>query len=206
VDLVRRPTGGRAILHTDELTYCLVTLDRDPRAAGGVLEGYRRLSAGLLAGLAQLGVDATQASPRQGAEQPTAEDPSAVCFEAPSAYEILADGRKLIGSAQFRARGGVLQHGTLPLCGDLSRILSLLALDAEQREIERRGLLDHATTLQSVLGRVVPFDVAAEALARGFARALDLRLVPGTLTHRESALAAHLRRTRYASREWTNRR
>jgi lipoate-protein ligase A len=174
--------------------------------AGGVLEGYRRLSAGLLAGLAQLGVDATQTTPRQGVERRTAEDLSAVCFEAPSDYEILAGGRKLIGSAQFRARGGVLQHGTLPLCGDLSRILSLLALDDAQREIERSRLIDHATTLHNVLGWIVPLDVAAEALAQGFARALHLRLVPGTLTHREKALTAELRQTRYASGEWTKRR
>ncbi len=204
-DVVRRPTGGRAILHTDELTYCLVTLDSDLRVAGGVLEGYRRLSAGLLAGLALLGAEATQASPRQGAGPRSATDPSPVCFEAASDYEILAAGRKLIGSAQFRARGGVLQHGTLPLHGDLARILHLLALSSQPREEERRRLACHAITLEELLGRIVPLDEAADALAQGFASALTLNLVPGTVTDRERTLAANLQRTRYATREWTNR-
>jgi lipoate-protein ligase A len=206
VDLLRRPSGGQAILHTDELTYCLVTREDDPRVTGGVLEGYRRLSAGLLAGLAQLGVEAMQAPPRPDGERPAAQRGSPVCFTAPSAYEILAQGRKLVGSAQFRAKGGILQHGSLPLHGDLARILEYLALEDDQRATERALLLRRATTLQEVLGRVVPFEEAAQALAEGLAVALNLHLEPGNLTDREHALAAELRRTRYTSEAWTGRR
>jgi lipoate-protein ligase A len=201
VDVVRRPTGGRAILHTDELTYSLVLRQTDPRALGGVVESYRRLSEGLLAGLQRLGVGAVQAV---GQRKPAA-DLTAVCFETPSDYEITVDGRKLVGSAQWRARGGVLQHGTLPLHGDLARIVTYLALSAAEREAQRRWLRAGATTLQEALGAPVSFDQVVQALADGFAQALNLRLIPAALTAQERSLAADLRRSRYAARDWTAR-
>jgi lipoate-protein ligase A len=201
VDIVRRPSGGRAILHTDELTYSVALLQADPLAAGGILESYRRLSQGLLAGLQLLGVQAEQAA---SARKPMG-DPSAVCFETPSDYEITTQGRKLVGSAQWRARGGVLQHGTLPLCGDITRIINYLVLPGAERETQRQFLRTRATTLEASLGCSVPFARAASALADGFAQALDLQLVSGALTTREQDLAAELRRSRYAAPDWTQR-
>jgi lipoate-protein ligase A len=190
VDVVRRPTGGRAILHTDELTYSVALLQADPRAEGGVIESYRRLSEGLLAGLRALGADVAQAAVHR---RPPGEQ-TAICFETPSAYEITAGGRKLVGSAQWRARGGVLQHGSLPLYGDLGRIVSYLALSEEQRAAERCTLGECALTLEEAVGRPVSFDEAAAALASGLASALNLTLVPGTLTDYERALTRTLER------------
>ena len=201
VDVVRRPTGGRAILHTDELTYSVVLLQTDPRAAGDVVESYRRLSEGLLAGLRRLGVDATQAT----GQRTEATTLSAVCFETPSDYEITVGGRKLVGSAQCRTRGGVLQHGALPLWGDLTRIVSYLNLGHDQREAQRRILRQRAITLEEALGRTVPFLEVARALAEGFAEALFLNLTPGKLSDYERALAVELRQSRYAAPEWTVR-
>ena len=199
VDLVRRPTGGRAILHIDELTYSVALLQDDPRARGGVLDSYRRLSEGLLAGLLALGADVSQAN---GQRKPASEL-TPVCFETPSDYEITVGGRKLVGSAQWRGRGGVLQHGSLPLYGDLGRIVGYLALTAAEREQQRRAVRERAATLQDALGRVVPFAQAAQALAVGFGRALQVTLVRGELTERERALAADLRRERYTEPQWT---
>ena len=102
-DVVRRATGGRAILHTDELTYSVAGPQDNPVLAGAVLDSYLRLSQGLLAGLARLGLVVTKAPPtnRSGA------DAGPVCFEVPSAYEIVAGGKKLVGSAQSRRQGWV---------------------------------------------------------------------------------------------------
>ena len=117
--IVRRPTGGRAILHTDELTYSVIAAPDHPLMAGLVLDSYLRLSHGLVAGLRRLGI-----AGRGGAGHATAPGPdvSAACFEVPSAYEIVAGTRKLLGSAQARRAGSVLQHGSLPLTGDLTRV------------------------------------------------------------------------------------
>lgn len=201
VDVVRRPTGGRSILHTDELTYSVALLQTDARAEGGVLEGYRRLSEGLLVGLQRLGVAAIQA---MGRRKPQAE-PTAICFETPADYEITVDDRKLVGSAQWRARGGVLQHGTLPLCGDLTRILDYLALSIVERESQRRHLCLRAITLEEAMGQVIPFDRVARDLAAGFAQALNLIFVPGELTPQERQLVAKFRKTVYDFSGWTAR-
>jgi lipoate-protein ligase A len=201
VGLGRRPSGGQAILHTDELTYSVALCQDDPRAEGGVLASYRRLSDGLLAGLHRLGVEAVQAVQKK---QPLAE-PTPVCFEVPSDYEITSGGRKLIGSAQWRSRGGVLQHGTLPLCGDLLRIVDYLVFTGEERAVRRRSLRARAVTLEEVLGRTPFFSEVAEALAEGMAAALNLALEPGELSGAERAHAADLRRSRYANADWTAR-
>jgi lipoate-protein ligase A len=212
VDVVRRPTGGRAILHTDELTYSVSLLQTDPLAAGGVLESYRRLSEGLLAGLRLLGARVSRATGApiapsgRGAGQPSpVAGPTAVCFETPSDYEITVSGRKLVGSAQWRAQGGVLQHGTLPLCGDITRILNHLSYDDNERESQRAVLRGRATTLEEALGYTRPFIQVAGALAKGFAQALDLEVASGEISARERARAADLRRRRYASADWTGR-
>jgi lipoate-protein ligase A len=201
VDVVRRPTGGGAILHADELTYSVALLQSDPRATGDVVESYRRLSEGLLAGLHCLGVEAVQAV---GQRKRTA-DRTAICFETPSAYEITAGGRKLVGSAQWRARGGMLQHGTLPLCGDLTRIVACLALPDAEREVQRQCLRLRAITLEEALGQALPFSEVGQLLATGFAQALSLTLLSGELTAYERALAAKLRSSRYADPDWAAR-
>jgi lipoate-protein ligase A len=201
IDVVRRPTGGRSILHTDELTYSVSLLQTDPRAAGGIVEGYRRLSEGLLAGLHRLGLHAAQAA---GHKAPGSQS-TAVCFESPSDYEITVGGRKLVGSAQWRMRSGVLQHGSLPLFGDLARVVDYLAFPAAEREAQRQSLHHRALTLEEAAGARYPFERVARALAQGFAAALNLHLVPGELTPLERALAAELRDGRYADPDWTAR-
>jgi lipoate-protein ligase A len=202
VDIVRRPTGGRAILHTDELTYSVTLLRDDPRAAGDVVDSYRRISEGLLAGLHQLGVEAMQAVGRSVSEA----DETPVCFETPSAYEITVQNKKLVGSAQWRGRGGVLQHGTLPLCGDLTRILDYLGQCASEREAQARVLRKRVITLEGALGSALPYGQVAQALADGFSQALGLSLEPGKLSASERSLATDLRRDRYADPDWTARR
>lgn len=202
VDVVRRPTGGRSILHTDELTYSVALLQADPRSEGGIVEGYRRLSEGLLAGLHTMEVPAVQAV---GKRKPEAEL-TAVCFETPADYEITVAGRKLVGSAQWRARGGVLQHGSLPLRGDLTRIVQFLTLSDDERKAQQNSLCLQAITLEEALGVAPSFKQVAQALAAGFGKVLNLTLVPGELTHRERAQAADLRSQVYAATEWTTRR
>jgi lipoate-protein ligase A len=189
VDVARRPTGGWAILHTDELTYSVAALPDDPRAAGPILDAYRRLSAGLVDGLRRLGAPVAMSPVDPGGTH----NLSAACFEVPSAYELTVGPRKLMGSAQARRAGYVLQHGSLPLRGDIARVAEYLAYpDEAARDGLRRHLRERASTLGEVLGRPVAFDEAARALRDGFAAALTLDLVPGPLYPEERATAAAL--------------
>jgi len=122
-DVVRRPTGGRAILHIDELTYSVIAPESEPRVKGGVLESYLRLSRALMRSLQILRLK-PQAKEKETSKHK--DKPNPVCFEVPSNYEITVNGKKLIGSAQARRKEGVLQHGALPLFGDLSRVITAL--------------------------------------------------------------------------------
>ena len=202
-DWVRRPTGGRAILHTDELTYSVVASLSEPRLSGGVLESYQRLSKALLAALHTLGLPAeAHPMPKSGAKQANAP----VCFEIPSNYEIVIAGKKLIGSAQARRRDGVLQHGTLPLWGDLTRITDVLVYsDDRTRKDAADRLLSHATTVESVLGFRVSWDDAAYALTKGFQSELDLELVQGELSTQEIKRADRLMQEKYNHPSWLER-
>ncbi len=201
-DVVRRPTGGRAILHTDEMTYSIVAAPDHPLMQGYVLDSYLRISHGLVAGLRRLGIDAEEA-PGTNRAGP---DVSAACFEVPSAYEIVAGGRKILGSAQARRAASVLQHGSLPLVGDLTRVVDCLAFDDEaEREALRASLQGHAATVEELLGRVVPYEEAVEAMAAGMVEALGIELVEGELTEQEQAWTCELVRDKYQHDSWTMR-
>lgn len=202
-EVVRRMTGGRAILHGDELTYAVFTGSEEPRTGGDIVESYRQLSKALLQGLINLGLDVDveldggQSNPR---------DNSPICFEATANQEIMANGKKLIGSAQARRKDGVLQHGTLPLYGELTRITDVLLYgDNEERKKAGERLLEKATTVEATLGKRVEWEQAAEALAAGFEEALNLRLEPEDLTQEEKERAEELVLEKYANLEWTKR-
>lgn len=206
-DLVRRPTGGRAILHTDELTYSVIAPMSEPRVLGGVIESYRQLSAGLMRGLEILGL-------RVRADKEYAKDSSSttqasnnvVCFEVPSNYEITAGEKKLLGSAQVRKRRVVLQHGTLPLTGDITRIVEALRFESEaERQRVRLRVGERATTVQALCSRAVTWVEAAEAMALGFAEALNLTWNVSDLSAAERAQAERLRDEKYATEAWNGR-
>jgi lipoate-protein ligase A len=206
--LVRRPTGGRAILHAGELTYSVIAPMTEPRVFGGVVESYQQLSAGLMRGLRHLGLAARADKEYAPAQAGAAKGP--VCFETPSNYEItvgLGDRpRKLLGSAQVRKRGVVLQHGTLPLTGDIARICGVLVFPTEaERDAAQVRVRQRAATLAEALGRDVSWDEAAQAMTHGFAEALNLILEVSPLTERETALAQQLRAEKYAMPTWNER-
>ena len=202
-DIVRRTTGGRAILHVDELTYSVAAPKSEPRVEGGVMDAYLRLSNALVTGLHLLGVPADKA----GGDTKVSKDVSAACFEVPSAYEITVGGRKLMGSAQSRRAGYVLQHGSLPLFGDITRLIPVLSLPGPQRDLLTMQLAQRACTLNEALGGneadIIGFEQAACTLKQGFEQVLNLQFKPGQLTPQEARRTAELLREQYANPEWT---
>ena len=202
-DVVRRPTGGRAILHVDELTYAVIAPETEPRVAGGVLASYLQLSKALLQALRMIGLhpEANKKDPEKKANKT-----NPVCFEVPSNYEITVNGRKLIGSAQARRKEGVLQHGALPLYGDLTRVIEALRFEDERTaERARERLIAHATTVERELGTVPSFTEAVRAFTQAFQQTLNLQLQPGELSPTEKQRADELMEEKYAHPSWTER-
>ena len=201
-DVVRRSSGGRAVLHEHELTYSVIARDDEPRVAGGIMQSYQHLSDGLLNGLLRLGLtpDQTLTRPSRDAEK------GPICFDVPAAYEITHGGRKLVGSAQKRSRDIVLQHGAIPLRGDVSRIVDALAMDAEERELERARVSSLATTIEAELGTEIGTQAVIRHLVGGFAEVLNIGFVSAELTPQEHTRAQTIRSEKYANPLWTNRK
>lgn len=201
-DLVRRPTGGKAILHGDEITYSLTLPIDDELAQGDVVESYRRISLALMAALQRLGLQPTSEAAVRGNQ-----GLSAVCFDVPSHYEITVQGRKLMGSAQVRRRTGLLQHGTLPLRGDLGRICDALAYpDEATREQARLQVRERALTLHEALGQDISFSHASAALIGGFADTFGVAFNTDGLTPEDNESVAYVTANTYQHPGWTHKR
>jgi lipoate-protein ligase A len=202
-EIVRRATGGRAILHTDEMTYSVAGRAEDPVLTGGVLESYSRLAQALMFAIRELGlpVEIKEHEPDQASQ-----NLNPVCFEVPSTYEITVQGRKLIGSAQARKKEGVLQHGSLPLVGDLTRICDALVFKDEAAHASAaQRLLAHATTVETVLGRGVGWETAAQAFVRGFEAQLGIQFVREEMSESELKRTEELVQEKYGHSSWTER-
>jgi lipoate-protein ligase A len=204
-DVVRRLTGGRAILHTDELTYSVTGGADEPVLSGGVLESYNRIAQALLFAIRELGLP-VEMKAHADADAPAALNLNPVCFEVPSTYEITVNGKKLIGSAQARKKEGVLQHGSLPLTGDLTRICQALVFEDEsKRENAAQRLLARATTVESILGKEIIWEQAAASFVKGFEVQLGIHFERRVLSASESARADELVTEKYANPTWTER-
>jgi lipoate-protein ligase A len=201
-EVVRRVTGGRAILHTDELTYSIIAPSNEPRVEGSVLESYSRLAQALLLAVKNLEMPVEM---KQG-KATESTTPNPVCFEVPSTYEITVDGKKLIGSAQARKKEGVLQHGSLPLTGDLTRICQTLIFENETaRENASKRLLERAMTVESALGREISWETASQAFIHAFEAQLGLSFERGELSESESRRTDELVKEKYDHSSWTER-
>lgn len=196
-DLLRRMTGGTAVLNREELTYAVAVRRDDPHLPDAIAESYRPISDGLLAALQRLDVHGVSAGT---GESVGARRRSPVCFEVPSAYEITVAGRKLVGSSQMRIRGGILQHGSLPLTGDIGDIGRYLTARPSAERIR-----SHALTLRDALGRVAGWSEVAEAVVAGLRERLNLVLQPGSLSPLERERIGVLMVEKYSAEEWTRR-
>ena len=201
--LVRRPTGGKAILHADELTYSICSSEKDPHVQGSILESYRHLSKGLMATLQNIGLTANSEPHKTPSERNTTKP---FCFEVPSDYEITLNEKKIIGSAQARKKNGVLQHGAIPLFGDITRITEVLRYTSEEDRATSRTLLqNHATTVEEQSGQKITWKQLAYALIDGFGNALDVEIRTGHLSELERQRAKQILEEKYANPEWTRR-
>jgi lipoate-protein ligase A len=136
IHIVHRPTGGRAVLHDDELTYAVVSND-SARFGDTIYGNYKRVSEALCLGFRKLGVPAVLApDTRKPAILEDEGDPP--CFLSTSRYELMVDGKKIVGSAQRRVRGGFLQHGSMPITcnrNTLARVTRLRGPEGLDKEM-----------------------------------------------------------------------
>ncbi len=199
IPVVRRPTGGRAIFHDQELTYSLAALESDPLFEGGILRSYARVSRGLVAGLRSLGVPAEAIPPRR---RPLP-DKSPACFDAIAGYEVAVEGRKLVGSAQVRRGGVALQQGSILLRVEPEKLFRLLryADEGSRRRLEA-SFSRWVASLDQVMDGLPSVRLLLAAFQRGFRQALGVELVRSQPSPEERASARRLVREKYGQPHW----
>jgi lipoate-protein ligase A len=193
--LVRRPTGGRAILHAEELTYSVVA----PAPDGGTLAAYRWLAEGLQSGLAEAGIEVQLQ--RMKSPQAGGIETRHPCFTAAGRYELVSGGRKVVGSAQRRRGGWLMQHGSILLGPEHLRLPRYL--DAPDPEAEIAILQAGTVDCSTLLGRRITPEEMTIPFAEGFARGLVIRLEAGSVTREEQKLGTVLRDRQFGTDTWT---
>jgi len=190
IDVVRRKTGGRSVLHKDELTYSVVASSKCgfPYSVSG---SYKAISEGLIAAYRMIGVEAYLAPHRN-------DSATAACFNAASFGDLTCQGRKIAGSAQFRRGETLLQHGSLPISLDTRLLFSLLKFSsASSREKAVASFNRRATSITEILGREINRQDFKKTLFEGFQEALGITFSEDTLSPYEISLGQTLAREKY---------
>ncbi len=194
IDIVRRITGGKLVLHSKEVTYCICSSDKELFTTT-ISESYKRISEALIFGLKAMGMAPLLAEK----SNPAYIRGNLPCFSYPAKNEIKVAGKKVIGSAQKRIGDKFLQHGSIPLKEDDEKLKRVSCLAKGSEKIRM-------IPVSNVLGRDVYFDSVVSYLASGFSEYFGIKLKPETLTQKEKTAVAEIEKSRYLNPEWIKRR
>lgn len=200
---VRRPTGGRGVLHEHELTYSVIVSEDYPGMPETVTEAYRVISGGLLEGFRNLGFHAEFSVPNEDVKDQLKKPKSGVCFDAPSWYELVVEGKKIAGSAQTRQKGVILQHGAILMSLDVDKLTSIFMYSSDAlRERVKRTLPEKAIAIDRLTDREISIEECKEAFSKGFEQSLDIKLEPLVLTDQQLKLVRRIEQEKYADDNW----
>jgi len=215
IDIVRRPTGGKAVLHDKELTYSFIIKENHPLVNDSILETYKKISGGIIRGLSYLGITAELVPLREKLKNSSSgneikskishSDIKSICFSVPSQYEVQVEGKKIVGSAQVRKREIVLQHGSLLIELEKDKLFSVFNFPSVQIR-ERLKIRFKATSLEEILKRKISFSELSEILPGGFEEEFGVRLTEGKLTKQEEIISQELLENKYSTYEWNYER
>jgi len=201
VDIVRRPTGGKAVLHENEITYAVISQKDNPLFPDNILGTYKVISSCLVRALVSIGIDASIAESSHN--QNGTNLLKSLCFSEPSRFELLVDGRKICGSAQVRTKNAFLQHGSLLLNFEPERAVQILC---PKPEPELSEMLTRSVTsvkeYSSAFSSHSDLSKAVRILTDSFRTVLNLRFTSGSLTPDEQAEKERLIREKYSSEDW----
>src|SRR5699024_1559358 len=203
----RRQTGGRGVLHDKELTYSVIVSESHPEMPSTVTEAYRVISEGLLEGFKALGFEASFSIPRSKEEKKKLKQPrSAVCFDAPSWYELVVEGRKIAGSAQVRQKGVILQHGSLLQDVDIDDLFDMFIFKNDRLKAKmKQGFIEKAVAINDISDRHITISEMETAFEKGFKKGLNINFKPLELTTKQQNEVNELIE-KYKTHEWNYRK
>ncbi|MCI0493937.1 lipoate--protein ligase family protein, partial [candidate division KSB1 bacterium] len=193
IDVVRRPTGGRAVLHAEEITYSVVIPKESDFFSPDILTTYNRISEGILAGLNLFGVKAELVQRLPGDEKSSSYKNKIPCFSGAAKYEIVYQNRKLVGSAQRRYETAILQHGSI-LVGTFHLRLAnyVAAMKPAQVKKFQQALEEKTISISQILTGKIHYDKLIRAIKNGFQECCNIDFLEGQLTPHELAEAKKL--------------
>jgi lipoyl(octanoyl) transferase len=198
VDIVRRPTGGKAVLHENDLTYAIIASEHNPLFPPDILGTYKVISSCIAGGLSELGIEAEMEGNGRSYQDDSLK---AACFSSPSRYELLARKKKICGSAQLRSKGIFLQHGSILVDFDPVKTCDLLLPEGD-RSRQTEKLRGSVTSIYEQIGAPVPVENICRVMKRSFEKKLDIELVEGCLTAHEESLKLRLMNDKYMNDKW----
>lgn len=205
--LVRRQTGGRGVLHDKELTYSVIVPESHPNMASTVTEAYKIISQGLLEGFKNLGFETYFAIPRSKEERDKLKQPrSSVCFDAPSWYELVVEGRKIAGSAQTRQKGVILQHGSILQDIDIDDLFDMFIFKNERLKAKmKENFVQKAVAINDISNQHITLNEMENAFKSGFKKGLNIDFKPLELTEKQKEEVQELEE-KYRSEAWMYRK
>lgn len=207
ISIVRRASGGTAVLHESTVAYSLVVPPGHPLAVSDIVESYRILAPPAQLALKRIGISAELVRLDEAHRGRPHGFGSAACFAALSPYELIVGSRKLVGNSQLRRRGAILHHAVVMLDFNPGRFAGFLKTSSLDEVRKLSALLDvRIGSLGGVLSREVSLEEAAAAIEAGFAEAFGVRLVASPLTPQEARRVRELVAEKYANDSWTYRR
>ena len=201
---VRRPTGGRGVLHEHELTYSVIVTESYPSMPATITEAYRVISEGLLLGFQNLSLEAYFSVPNTDEQKDNLKKPkSAVCFDTPSWYELVVEGKKVAGSAQTRQKGVILQHGAILLDLDEDKLIQTFKFASDEvRNKVKKSLSQKAVSINKIISKPIAIEECKVAFKKGFEDALEVELVEYKLTQEQQKYVKELETSKYDNDEW----
>lgn len=205
--LVRRQTGGRGVLHDKELTYSVIVPESHPNMPSTVTEAYKIISQGLLEGFKNLGFETYFAIPRSKEERDKLKQPrSSVCFDAPSWYELVVEGRKIAGSAQTRQKGVILQHGSILQDIDIVDLFDMFIFKNERLKAKmKENFVQKAVAINDISNQHITLNEMENAFKSGFKKGLNIDFKPLELTEKQKEEVQELEE-KYRSEAWMYRK
>jgi lipoate-protein ligase A len=205
VDVVKRLSGGRAVLHDKELTYSLICPEGTPPFGKTILETYRTISMCLISALKNLNLDVKWVTSKEKHSSfRHLNDKTVSCFSSPSWYEITVEGKKICGSAQKRGGGVWMQHGAILLEHDVEMLVEVLKSGKSKQEFMDE-IFSSTTSINNHLVKKIDFYELKALVLKGFEANLGIILERGNLTSHEYTLKNKLLEEKYQNKKWNLR-
>jgi lipoyl(octanoyl) transferase len=199
VNIVRRPTGGKAVHHENDLTYSVIASERNPLFPPDILGTYKVISGCIALGLSELGIEAEMESVGRLDHDDSLK---VACFSSPSRYELLVKKKKICGSAQLRSKGVFLQHGSILVDFDPLKTCNLLLPRRGDQTRQAKKLQESVTSINEQVGASVSVENICHVIKKSFEKKLAIELVEGCLTPQEESLKSQLMNDKYMNDRW----